>query len=201
MIRWALVLGFSLGLVAVLYLATGSGAVSPAELLRDPAATVGYPVRIGALSNLGVVGWTCAASVLAFAGFAAEGAPMPERNASLSLALLLAVLGLDDLFLLHERVLPGKAGIPQGVVLAAYGIGAAVIGLLHRDIWWRRENRTLLGFAAVAFAASLAIDLNGVPGQVAIEDGAKLVGIATLTVWSFVYGRSLVSERDGDAGD
>ena len=94
-------------------------------------------------------------------------------------AALTALLGLDDLFLLHERILP-KLGVPQTAVLLAYAVaGLAYFAGFFREI--REREFAVLCVGLVALGTSLGIDLfvkSQGDGLKLAEDSAKFFGVA-----------------------
>ena len=93
--------------------------IDPADLLRDPLAVAELKpaecckVYYGAVSNLGVLLWTAGAAIALFgAGLAlALGRPAGEAGLLLAAGMLTGFLAIDDLFLVHENVLPAF-GVP-----------------------------------------------------------------------------------------
>lgn len=151
-------------------------------------AKLHIPLYAGLISNLGILLWTAAAAISAFAWLVTRNAPARQ----LPSAFLLAGAGLstllmaDDFFLLHERWVPVYLGIDEKLVFAGYGL--ALLAYLLR--WQRTLLQTdflLLAAALGGFAVSLSID--AIPDVVAysipqshfFEDGAKFAGIAAWT--------------------
>jgi hypothetical protein len=171
----------ALGAAAIHAMTTG---VPPWLFTRDPAAIHVSDPMFGALSNLGVILWAAAASVaLLAATVLRDPADARLRAYLLSVGLLTAWLLLDDLYMLHERLLPDVLGVPQPLVYAVYALLVAAVWFRFRPeiaaTSWR-----LLVLALACFAFSIASDQG--PGSwhrwswlAFIEDGAKLVGIAS----------------------
>ncbi|MCG8442188.1 MAG: hypothetical protein MI723_10305 [Caulobacterales bacterium] len=154
------------------------------------------PAYFGAISTLGVMAWTGAATVCLFAALVLWGRTRRVAAFALAAGALSGVFALDDAFLLHEEVLPGL-GVPQIAVLAVYaGLGAAhalfaVVATRSRYLW-------LLGVALAALASSLWVDLFlGLRSQAAVivEDGSKFFGIIA---WCLFH-LSVLAERVGRA--
>ena len=153
---------------------------------RDPAASMNAPFYVGALSNIGVlVLWTGAVGAL-LCGVLVRWADTQKANALLTAGAFFAWLTLDDLFQVHEVVIPGLLHVPQVVVYGVYGLAA--VGYAWR---YQRFLRTtpwgLLVAAGILFTASLVVDL--VSAETAtnhhlLEDGAKLLGFVSASVWS-----------------
>lgn len=135
-------------------------------------------VAYGFMSQLGILMWICTATACLFAGvlMLINGLPKNLAIFAISAGLLAGWLGIDDAFLLHEKVLP-KFGVPQTVVLMTY----VVLTLAYIAASWRillKSDFLILAAGAAAFAISLAIDIVlHTPDWVHLEDSAKFFGI------------------------
>lgn len=177
---WALAAGTA-GAVLVLGLAAVAAEHTGRELsffTRDPLAELHEPIYTGAVSTLGaLVWWTGGVAALLAAAVVRRGEAAHALAAGGLLTLLLA---FDDLFVMHEELIPDLVGIPERVVYAAY----AAAGLAF--VWWHRRflvpapRALLLGLAVALFGLSIAFDVVA-PGRHALEDGAKLLGIVAWT--------------------
>lgn len=148
------------------------------DLTRDPTAVARVPFYTGFLSQLGIFLWAGAAFVCFIP--VAVLSHHPLRQFLLVSGLVTLMLGVDDVFLLHESALP-MAGIPEKVVLAFY-----VCLMTVYVAWFYRiildTTYVLLAIALACFGLSILIDLlNPRSGylEFLLEDGAKLVGIAS----------------------
>jgi hypothetical protein len=169
-------------------------AIVETELLkiqRDPdlqlydLANLAIPLYAGIVSNLGILLWTAAAAVSAFAWLALRRTPAPPLPPAFFLgsALVSSLLMLDDFFLIHERWVPILLGIAERFVFAVYGM--VVLYYLSR---WRhtilRTEFLLLAAAFAGFALSLSVDAipdvfsYSVPQIHFFEDGSKFAGVA-----------------------
>lgn len=175
--------------------------VPPYLLTRDPAAIHGASEFLGALSNLGVLLWAAAASVMLFtAGLLGPQARAGEARAFLAQSgVFTAWLLLDDLFMLHERSLPDRLGAPQSLVLAVYAAIAILLLARHRELIARTDSRPL-ALAFGFFAGSAMLDQG--PGDwhewtslVLVEDGAKLLGILSWLVYFAATARAAALGR------
>jgi hypothetical protein len=170
------------GALAFLALIVGlqMAGVEAATLTRDAVGISEEPVHYGFISNLGLVGWGAAATVLGLTAAMLGHGPR-ARYLAWTAALLVVIL-LDDALLLHEVVLPEHAGLPESVVYALYWLlGAAWLAAFRRQIL--REDAVLLGLAGGALALSLVLDaLDLVP--LAVEDAPKYVGIVSLVAYA-----------------
>jgi hypothetical protein len=171
---------------------------------RDPAAIYESDPFFGALSSLGVVLWAAAASI---ALFTAGLLPRTARKRQLSGFLFAAGaftswLLLDDLFMLHERVIPDSLGIPQTAIILAYAAIVAALLVRYRAVIALTDYRPLvlaLGF----FAASVIIDQgpggwHQWAGLVLVEDGAKLFGIVSWFVFFATTAKAAALSRLND---
>ncbi len=177
-----------LALIAAHAAATGA---PPYLFTRDPAAIHHANPLLGAVSNLGVVLWAATATVALFTArqlARVEGA-RPVRGFLLGAGLLSAWLLLDDLYMLHERLLPDAAGLPQPVAFAIYAAVTAALLARFRAVIAETDYLPLV-LAVSFFAISAAIDQG--PGTwhrwealVLVEDGAKLFGVVS---WLAYFG-------------
>ena len=111
--------------VAVIYLLLAAQPFVPFDmLLRDTNAEVYDPqghvmFYRGALSNIGILLWWTSTSICAFAAFLLRTATADLSRKRLGTAFLVylsvftGLLALDDLFMLHEEVLPVRLGVSE----------------------------------------------------------------------------------------
>jgi hypothetical protein len=155
------------------------------ELTRDPNAVLGGGPFVGALSNVGVILWFCTAALAVFAGrmTAKIGTDVPPFFLE-TLAAYTVLLGLDDLFQLHEEVVPALTGLGFRTMLLGYVILGAIIAFVYRR-GFERSDLAILLLVGVLFGVSVGSDpfLEGDSGYgKLIEDGSKLFGIVTWLV-------------------
>lgn len=149
--------------------------VRTAELLADPAELVGFPAWYGAFSHLAVLLWTSTAAICLFAS--RVGRRGEVARFLLASGLLSSVLALDDLFQLHEDVVPTHLGLAEPWVVAVEIAIALWIGVRFSDAILEGEL-WLLVLALGSLGASVLIDLWGPSGvDLVYEDGLKLLGI------------------------
>lgn len=179
----------------------GAREVAPEVLMKDPAAVTEVPPWVGLLSNLGILGWCAGAAI---SGFAAVLLPRahPARAFLGVGAAVTAWLMLDDLFLLHESVLPTFTGVPQTLIYAGYAGALGLFVLRFRAQLWRGE-RELWALAVVLLAGSVAADvafdrwpglLEGSGGEV-LEDLLKFLGILIWSLFFIRAGRQALEDR------
>lgn len=167
--------------------------LDPFRLLVDPPTQFGQSFYIGAFSHIGVLAWWTAAACCALAAFVVRDRAVSDGPvAALACgAALSALLGLDDLFLLHERALPAHVGIPQNLIFVGYGAWTAVYLWRFRSFHMRMDTGLLIT-ALMLLATSLMMDvLHLLPPEhkagLVIEDGAKLLGA---TGWAMYHARA-----------
>jgi hypothetical protein len=171
-----------LAAIALFWLATGKDI---ARFFRDPLATAGLHPLIGFISNLGVLLWATSAAVSAFGALIVRRSNPGEAASFLIFSACLSMwLCFDDLFQIHESLLPTYLGVKE-----AYTYVVLAIATL---IYFVRYSRLILGtmypmlMIALAFlGTSVAIDDFFEPllralgqGRIFLEDGAKWLGIA-----------------------
>ena len=160
-----------------------------AYLMKDPLAVFQMSkecchIYYGAVSNLGVMIWTAGAAVCIFAALllAAIGRRGGETVFLVAAGLFTGWLALDDLFMIHEDLLP-LLGVPQPATYLGYGCAAATYLYLS----WRyilALRPLLMALAMGLLGTSVAIDVlvhTEGPVHVFFEDGAKFLGILAWT--------------------
>lgn len=155
--------------LAVMVLDTGTR-MNVKDLFVDPSAKAGFGPHVGLFSHVGVLAlWTGATALL---GPFLFGRQDNRRGFQVSLGVLLAVLAIDDLFMLHEElggviaryVLPSMdRRMLEGIVFAAYGVAWVV--------WLARHRRTIWNGPATMLLAALAM----LGGSVGLDVGELLV--------------------------
>jgi hypothetical protein len=159
---------------------------------RDPAAVTQSPPWTGLFSNIGVLLWCGAAAVCLFTAVILRRIPGERRLAGFLLAwgLLTVVLMLDDLFMIHEFLLPTYFPVGDDLMFVVYFLAVAGMLVYYRSDLLRMRH-ILLGCAFAAFGASIMLDVlghvwftdRGVPSRLVwnleyvIENGLKLLGI------------------------
>lgn len=179
---WA---ALSLVLAAAVVAKVGFG-VPWHHTLGDPATTTGWPFYVGFASNVGAVMWAAMAGIFLFRYHmhrALGGEPRWGRFL-LASGLFTALLGLDDLFLLHDQVFPDYLGVSQVIVVGAYG-ALGILYLLRFAPQIARTAWPVFAVAIVLLASSVVLDQMMdrlsiyLPGSGFLEDAFKLMGIGT----------------------
>ncbi len=145
-------------------------------LTRDLAATTGAKFYIGLLSGLGALLWAAAATVSLFASVALRRISGQQERASClrGAACLLAAMGADDFFMLHEVVYP-KFGLEEEVLVLFYGAGFAALLLRYRVLLLASDVLLLL-LGGLFSVVSVLVD-GFVRDATALEDIFKFTAI------------------------
>lgn len=192
-------------LPALLLVGLGSAAAQirtgdPTDALRDPTAVLSSDPTIGVVSNVGVVAWVVSvtACLMAAVILRRRGRAAAEQGFLLSAGLLTVVLLIDDLFLVHDLLLPVVLGVPE---ILTFGIYLA-IAVIHFGRHWRTMLGTpwsVLALALVAFGLSLGLDVALAETEALVprvaEDASKYVGIA---LWTWFHVRVALSALTSD---
>ena len=179
-------------------------------LTRDPAAVARLPWYVGALSNLGAIMWCAAATILIFTGSLRAVRLNRPRDAQFMLHTggLIALMLCDDLFLVHDHLLPGLFGIHEASMYAAYLVLGGLLSYGHWPRIWSISVFVPI-WVGCCLAISIAIDLidTRLPffwrfQSIGYEDAFKLLGTAGVLVCSIISARAClvrVEALDGSA--
>lgn len=179
--RWAIWIHAPLvGLIAAAVVVAEVAGIPFVVFTRDVFSTAEVPVYTGLLSNVGILLWAAGVAICLFVRVA--GSRADAGGFLLVSALLTAVLLVDDLFMLHEWVIPRVLGIPEEAVLTGYAAAAIAYAAAYRARI--RERAPLVFTGAIALlAGSVFLDLLESPPapmwHVLSEEGLKLLGIGT----------------------
>ncbi|MEB3282097.1 MAG: hypothetical protein VKK42_24575 [Lyngbya sp.] len=185
---------FYLPFFIILLVSSWQNAVPVHVLMRDIFVHPEVPIYTGLISNLGVLTWCCSAVVCLFTFCLIQpttGQTKGIKNCLGGFGLISAWMMLDDFLMLHEEVIPTNLGFPEkGVMILT--LGWVIFHVFnYRNIIFKQTDFLLLGFAFLWFGTSLMIDRlplevdyigDGSNLYFLIEDGSKLMGIAT---WCF----------------
>ena len=167
-------------LILLLLAIAGSAGMSFGVFTQDPMALAQGEPYFGLLSNVGILFWSAAATVCFFvASLGQKIERQPSRHFFILSGLFTLLLLLDDLFLLHEAVLPRLLGIRQRYVLLIYLL-LALLYLANYGKVILSSHPLLMAGALALFGLSLAEDLLALAPEgwhYLLEDGAKLFGI------------------------
>ncbi|MFT5203251.1 MAG: hypothetical protein ACI9C1_002649 [Candidatus Aldehydirespiratoraceae bacterium] len=188
----------------LLYASAAQDKVPTERLFLDPATLSGEPWYTGLLHELGVLGWTVAATSAAAGAWVAAQSNRPRAVWFMAGGSVVTLLLLgDDITGFHSDV-----GIRLGIPKMASIAGLLGISGLWFVINWREIRRTrwlTLIASLAAFALSVLFDYErrDTSFNVFFEDAPKLLGIvgwATYFVLTAVdITRAIVRSRDGAA--
>jgi hypothetical protein len=151
---------------------------------RDPAASTRQAPYMGMLSFFGLFAWAASATALVSAGYVASlrGA-LGRRNTLFLMAAAVVYLLFDDAFELHDYVYPTYLHLSDSVVQPVYAI-VTVVAVVKGRRFLASTNFRLLVTAGIFFAVSIAVDILAASERmIALEDGAKLIGIFAFTAY------------------
>jgi hypothetical protein len=171
------------GVLAAVPLASNLLALPIPALTRDVAAVADVHPLTGMLSNLGILVWWTSASVWLLAA----ALQWRRKNGAFWFAvysgLLSAYLALDDLFLLHEQLLPRYLGVAEVLVYSVIALAVLLYLMTFRSLLRPRRDTWLLLASLGFLAASLAVDLapkewlaSSAGVAYLLEDGLKWFG-------------------------
>lgn len=171
----------------LLYISAAQDRVPTERLFLDPASVAGQPWYTGLLHELGVLGWTVAATAAAGGGLVATMAARWRAAWFLSSgAVLTAVLLVDDVTAFHAQAGPAL-GVPKLVTIGAL-LGAAALwfGANRREIGRTRWLMLLASLGALSLSVLVDIERRESDLHVFFEDAPKLMGIVGWATY-FVY--------------
>jgi hypothetical protein len=200
----ALVLAGAAGLAVLLVVLRLAGA-DVIRLTGDPATSAGFGVSTGMFSIMGLLVFAAGAGACVVAALVLQGHDVQRFRFFLATAALIAIVTLDDAFLLHEQVGPDKIGIPQPLIYLALGGVTAAWAVFFRDELLDSDVPVLI-CCAVGFGGSLFLDVIEAgdvaePNTATLEEWLKLWGIFALAVWCFAKARDALRLERGDGGD
>jgi hypothetical protein len=189
-------------LLALTKLFSATADVPLRRLMLDPTEVMHEPFYIGILANFGILLWTAAAAICLFmAVFLTDLVGKTWRDFFLMSGLLTLLLLLDDLLRIHDEILPVYLGIKGDFIGIAY-MGLVFLYLLRfRGLVFQHPYGFLvmaLGFFAISAAADVATtilkDLFPTDDRLLLEDGTKLLGIASWLAHFAYLSASVLSE-------
>ena len=172
---------------------------------RDPAVTVSSQIVIplidpnhnplvGIISQVGILLWCISASLCIFCSIIISNQKYSSKNLADFLrfiGLFTSLLLLDDLFLLHESILPSLLKVPEEFTYCCYGL-IFLWGLIRFKKFFIQSNYSILLLSLIFFICSIIADLLPIFSyfggwQTLLEDGSKLLGIASWLAyyWQF----------------
>jgi hypothetical protein len=192
----------ALGVLAAAVIARACFGIPWLHVMGDPAGVTGWPFYLGFVSNAGAVLWTAGASIFFFSYCVhrANGGDPQWGRFLLCSGLFVALLGVDDLFMLHDQAIPNYTGVSQTLVVASYaGVAALYVVRFAPLIAQTAYPVFVAAIALLGFSAGLdqiqdrfAFDF---AGKGFWEDAAKLLGIGTWLSYAVHTAAALLSRR------
>ena len=137
------------------------------------------PWYTGVVSLVGGMLWWAAAALWLLCAWVLERRNADQPVVPLVLAGLFSIwLGLDEMFLLHEIVLPQKVRFPEPAIYATYAALTVAYVVKFRAFLLSTRWR-LLALALVFFFSSTILNQVAPESLVLVEEGLKLFGIVT----------------------
>ena len=172
---------------------------------RDALESLNAPFYTGLVSHVGWFFWCSTAAICLFSFAVMKNAKNSRFISSFFLlsGIITIILVLDDVFLLHEIVIPEYFYISQKKVYAGYAMIIALYLIRHRKTILKTEF-SLMALAFGFFGLSIIIDVffeNVLPQRHLFEDGFKLLGIMS---WFIYFARTchrLMSQALAAAGN
>jgi hypothetical protein len=162
---------------------------------QDPTAIMDAPFYLGAFSNIGNMLWSGAAILCLFTAFIIKNKNFLREDYKFIFAsgLITLLLAFDDMFLLHEEVLPNFLHVPENAVIVSYvNLFAIYIILFRRKIF--STEFVILFMAFFLIGLSTVIDILPLPIEKDsfLEDAIKLFGVVSWFVYFCRYSRQLL---------
>ena len=154
---------------------------------RDPISVLGGAAYVGFISNIGILFWAFTAAICLFSSIILKQYNNQAVSQFLLYSGLLTLwLLLDDMFMLHDSILPYHLMIPEKLVYLSY-ITVVLVYLAKFKKEILAYEYVILSLAFCFFALSVLTDLllqqQGLTSL--LEDGFKLFGIMTWFVFFF----------------
>lgn len=171
--------------------------------MRDPVVLLGGPLYTGWFSQLGCALWFVSVGFCFLSlQLISKDHPMPRMRSFLIYSLALTTfLGVDDMFLLHDEILP-YLGIKENLIALGYFMAVVVYLLLYFKVILKTQY-VVLGLAF--FFLGLSLSLDRLPGQkiftpgawqsVLIEDGAKMIGIILWAIYFYSVAKLTLKKK------
>ncbi len=158
------------------------------SLTKDPTAIMNAPFYIGAFSNIGIMFWSGSVALCFFAAYKLYFIPhlKSQYYFILGSGLVSLMLGVDDLFLVHEYVFPHYFSIPKNAVFLTYANLILIYLIYFRKLIFETEYIILaIAFCFMGLAAVSKIFPLPIPKDTFLEDSLKLFGIVSWFTYYF----------------
>jgi hypothetical protein len=166
------------------------------ELTRDPISFLGGSIYTGFLSQAGILIWAATSSICVFGSYS-----LPKfaryrqvKNFLFASGLITFILGIDDTFLLHEKLSTYFSFSEKFIYMFYIFCICSYIYKFYNFIF--ATEYVLLIIAFSFFAVSIFLDVVE-PSSInpyLFEDGAKIVGIISFLVYYFRVGITAIGQ-------
>lgn len=169
-----------------------------AKLALDPASHIGFNPLIGLVSYIGILFWIATAAICFFSVLALSQWRLDVSKFLFFGGVISLILGLDDLFLLHDYILP-VLGVSENIVLLIYVVAVVWFVAAFFKIIIGKYFKLLilaLGFFALSlfFDVIYEADIHPFIG----EDSAKLIGIIGWNLYFTCIALLHIQHRNSD---
>ena len=159
------------------------------KFTRDPLAITGGHPFLGIISNIGCILWGSSATIcfLSYLLLKTRQESLDTLGFIMLGGFISLILLLDDLFMLHEEILPKYLGIGEKYLFLLYGALILFYLVRHRRIIIETEIIYFI-LAISFFAISILVDRRQesfLPMHYLFEDGAKFFGIVSWVGYHF----------------
>ena len=174
------------------------------DATRDAVDVLEAPAYIGFVSNLGVVSWVVAATSCLFAAavLAARSSQRSDVRFLAATGLLTALAAVDDMFLIHERVITPLAGGSESAYAAVWALLLVAYAVVAGRSLLRYRSPLLFVVAALV-VLSVGVDVFAplTNWWTFIEDSAKYLAIVFWTVYLVPLSFGLALDAEADEGN
>ncbi|WP_026006156.1 hypothetical protein [Moritella dasanensis] len=185
------------GLLFSITMISGYYNIPISSFTRDPTVVLGGPSYVGFISNIGMLFWAFTAAICLFSSVIhKQGNNKTTSQFLLYSGLLTLWLLLDDMFMLHDSLLPNHLMIPEKLVYLGYVVMVLVYLVKFRTEILSHEYATLFiafSFFALSVLADLLLEQQGY--EFLLEDGFKLFGIVTWFIFFFRTCRAYLQQE------
>ena len=158
------------------------------SLTKDPTALMNAPFYLGAFSNIGIMFWSGSVALCAFGAYRLSYLESRKFQFYFLVAsgLVSLMLGIDDLFQVHEYVCPHYFSIPKNAVFLTYANLILIYLFFFRKLIFDTDYIILsLAFIFMGLAAISKIAHLPIPNDTFLEDSLKLFGIVSWFAYYF----------------
>lgn len=183
----------ALGFLAIVAIVSIVAVIPMGMFTRDVASIAEIHPLFGVVSSITILGWTASATLCLF-GWAASRQRQGKRNLSAFLlyaGIFTLLLGLDDLFMLHDYIIPNDLGMSEKPLFIGYGCMLLAGIFIFRKVILKTDYSIAI-LALAFFGLSLTVDVFQysiealiADWRIMFEDGFKLLGVTGFLSYYF----------------